>query len=76
MEELLALPPAKRTALGERARTRVAEHFEIGRAVKRYEAFYEELAEIGRGRSLLPPAGHAGLMIVAGSPPTGRWNID
>jgi len=47
MEELLALPPAKRTALGERARTRVAEHFEIGRAVKRYEAFYEELAEIG-----------------------------
>jgi glycosyltransferase involved in cell wall biosynthesis len=50
MEELLTLPPAERTALGECARTRVAEHFEMGQVVKRYEAFYEELAEIGLGK--------------------------
>lgn len=48
MEELLALPPSARVALGERARARVADYFEIGRVVKRYEAFYEELAELGR----------------------------
>lgn len=47
LEELLGLPPAERTVLGERARVRVAEHFEIGQVVKRYEAFYEELAEVG-----------------------------
>jgi len=51
LEELLGLPPAVRTALSERARARVAEHFEIGQVVKRYEAFYEELAAIG-GRSI------------------------
>lgn len=50
MEDLLALPPAARAALSERARARVAEHFEIGSVVKRYEAFYDELAEIGLGK--------------------------
>jgi len=47
MEELLTLSPTARVALSKRTRARVAEHFEIGRVVKRYEAFYEELAEIG-----------------------------
>lgn len=42
--ELLSAPEAQRFALGQRARARVAELFEIGRVVRRYEAFYEELA--------------------------------
>jgi glycosyltransferase involved in cell wall biosynthesis len=42
-EQLLALPDSERRALGERARARIAENFEIGAVVKRYEAFYEEL---------------------------------
>lgn len=50
MEELLALAPDARAALGERARARVAEHFEIAKVVRRYEAFYEELAEIEQGK--------------------------
>jgi glycosyltransferase involved in cell wall biosynthesis len=49
MESLLILPSDDRRALGEQARSRVAEHFEIGLVVKRYEAFYEELAAMGRG---------------------------
>lgn len=48
MQELLTLPVEVRAALGRRARKRVAENFEIGQVVRRYEAFYEELAEIGR----------------------------
>jgi glycosyltransferase involved in cell wall biosynthesis len=47
LEELLALPPAERNALGAGARERVAKYFEIGQVVKRYEAFYLELSEIG-----------------------------
>ena len=43
LEELLALPPAEKSALGERARARVAEYFEIGGVVRRYEDFYEGL---------------------------------
>lgn len=42
--QLLAMPDTERQALGERARARIVEHFEIGAVVKRYEAFYEELA--------------------------------
>ncbi len=43
MEELLVLPPSEKSALGERAHARVAEHFEIGRVVQQYEGFYESL---------------------------------
>ena len=46
--QLLAMPDTERRALGQRARARIAEHFEIGAVVKRYEAFYEELAGLGR----------------------------
>ena len=42
-EALLALPPAEKTALSARARARVAEYFEIGGVVRRYEDFYEGL---------------------------------
>ena len=47
-EQLLTLPDSERRALGERARARIAEQFEIGAVVKRYEAFYEELVGLGR----------------------------
>jgi len=47
---LLTMPTDGRRALGELARARVAENFEIGQVVKRYEAFYEELAVMGRGK--------------------------
>jgi glycosyltransferase involved in cell wall biosynthesis len=40
---LLALSPVERANMGKRARARVAEHFEIGAVVQRYEAFYESL---------------------------------
>lgn len=43
LEELLALPPPEKTALGERAHARVAEHFEIGSVVQQYAGFYESL---------------------------------
>lgn len=43
LEALLALPVTEKALLGERARARVAEHFEIGTIVRRYEAFYEGL---------------------------------
>lgn len=43
LEELLALPPLEKGVLGERARARVAEHFEIGGVVRKYEDFYETL---------------------------------
>lgn len=43
LEELLALPLSEKAALGERARARVAEHFEIGGVVRHYEDFYESL---------------------------------
>ncbi|GBL44262.1 glycosyl transferase, group 1 [Sulfuriferula multivorans] len=41
LEELLVLPPSEKAALGERARARVAAHFEIGKVVQQYEDFYE-----------------------------------
>lgn len=50
LEDLLSLPFVQRIALGEHARARVAEHFEIGKVVRQYEAFYYELAAIGRKR--------------------------
>jgi glycosyltransferase involved in cell wall biosynthesis len=43
LEELLALAPSEKAALGERARARVAAHFEIGKVVQQYEDFYEAL---------------------------------
>jgi glycosyltransferase involved in cell wall biosynthesis len=47
LESLLKLPLDQRRSLGERARARVVECFEIGKVVRMYEAFYEELAEGG-----------------------------
>jgi glycosyltransferase involved in cell wall biosynthesis len=41
--ELLSLSKKDRRILSEKARTRIAENFEIGDMVKRYERFYEEL---------------------------------
>lgn len=49
LEELLAMPPSEKAALGERARLRVAEHFEIGRVVRQYEEFFECLIARARG---------------------------
>lgn len=43
LEDLLALPPAEKAALGERARARVAAHFEIGKIVQQYENSYRFL---------------------------------
>lgn len=50
LETLLALPPSDKAALGERARARVAAHFEIGRVVQQYENFYETLLAHARQR--------------------------
>ena len=50
MDFLLTPPPDERRALSERARARVAEHFEIGKIIRQYEAFYEELAAVGRNK--------------------------
>lgn len=46
--QLLALPPDDRAKLGQAARRRVAERYEIGDVVRRYEAFY---AAIQKGQS-------------------------
>ena len=43
LEAILALPAADKTALSERARERVAGHFEIGQVVLQYEDFYQSL---------------------------------
>lgn len=43
LESLLKLPRPQRAALGEKARARMASHFEIGRVVRRYEESYESL---------------------------------
>lgn len=48
VEVLLTMSYAERASLSKRARELVAEHFEIGNVVKRYELFYDELAELGR----------------------------
>lgn len=49
-EKLLALSPDERRALGERARTRIAENFELGAVVRRYEVLYDELARLKTGK--------------------------
>jgi len=49
-DELLALDPEQRAAIGGRARLRVEEHFEIGQVVRRYEDYYERLAQAARPR--------------------------
>jgi glycosyltransferase involved in cell wall biosynthesis len=49
LESLLKLPLDQRRSLGELARARVTECFEIGKVVRMYEAFYEELADTGHG---------------------------
>jgi len=49
-DQLLAMPDTERRVLGKQARARVAEHFEIGEVVKQYEAFYEELIDLSRGK--------------------------
>jgi len=43
-ERLLRLTPEARRALGERARRRVAERFDIGASARRYEELYASLA--------------------------------
>ena len=48
IDDLLELDPAQRAAKGGRARLRVEEHFEIGRVVRRYEDYYERLAQAAR----------------------------
>ena len=47
---LLEMPAQASRMLGAQARARVAEHFEIGKIVRQYEAFYEELASLGRNK--------------------------
>lgn len=59
MEALLALPIEERKTLGERARARVVEQFEIGAVVKRYEEFYRELADTGRAKKSKRKTGEA-----------------
>lgn len=48
MESVLSSSLDERTSLGERARARVMEKFEIGHVVRQYEAFYRSLADLGR----------------------------
>jgi glycosyltransferase involved in cell wall biosynthesis len=48
VEMMLKLSREQRAALGEKARARVASHFEIGRVVHRYEESYESLRVNGR----------------------------
>lgn len=43
IEQILLLAPNERRILGERARARIREYFEIGAIVNRYEKLYEEL---------------------------------
>lgn len=50
LENLLALPLTKKSALGERARARVAKHFEIGSVVRQYEEYYDDLFTLGQKR--------------------------
>jgi glycosyltransferase involved in cell wall biosynthesis len=50
IDSLLEMPVEASRTLGGRARARVAEHFEIGKIVRQYEAFYEELASVGRNK--------------------------
>jgi glycosyltransferase involved in cell wall biosynthesis len=50
LEEILSLSREQRAFLAQSARARIAQHFEIGKVVERYEAIYEEAAELGRKR--------------------------
>ena len=50
IDSLLEMPVEASRTLGARARARVLEHFEIGKIVRQYEAFYEELASVGRNK--------------------------
>lgn len=50
MEALLALSTEDRVALGQRARTRVEQTFEIGQIVRRYEEYYGQLAQISTSK--------------------------
>lgn len=50
LENLLALPLTKKSDLGERARARVAKHFEIGSVVRQYEEYYDDLFTLGQKR--------------------------
>ncbi len=50
MKSVLTRSAVERRSLGERARARVAEEFDIVDVTKRYEAFFEELAGIGTGK--------------------------
>jgi len=43
--EMLALPPDARWALGERARARIREHYDLAAVIARYESLYLEVAE-------------------------------
>lgn len=45
VEAMLKLSREQRAALGEKARARVANHFDIGRVVRQYEEAYESLRE-------------------------------
>lgn len=42
LETVLSLPLSERVALGQRARARVSERFEIGTVVRQYEKLYDE----------------------------------
>jgi len=44
VEEILSLSDAERTALGARARERIASHFEMGRVVALYRDLYQSVA--------------------------------
>jgi glycosyltransferase involved in cell wall biosynthesis len=47
-QEMLSLPDERRRSLGEAARERITERFEIGAIAKRYAALYRELAAEAR----------------------------
>ena len=50
IDSLLEMPAEASRTLGARARARVAEHFEIGKIVRRYEALYQELPCASRNK--------------------------
>jgi glycosyltransferase involved in cell wall biosynthesis len=51
LQSLLTLPADDRRALGEKARARIRDNFEIGLIIAHYAQFYEELAAIGRSKA-------------------------
>jgi len=46
IKQLLELSFKEKQILGERARSRVADHFEIGQIVRQYEGFYQQLLDM------------------------------